>query len=152
MNRAIKFIFFIYIFISGNFVYSQYKKDTIYLKFITNTGEEPYYRGAKSTTQKGDIIFNLIEKGSLLYLKGNRADTLKVGKLNRFTISTFKDIEKKVKEFRYKTYKKSPPSQNDKAYQFYNKNDIFETLLIELINDNQFVVYPVKWRNQNVID
>ena len=153
MSHAIKFILLTVFFISGKFAYSQYEKDTVYLKFEENSDDEPYYRGVKFETQKkGDIVFNLISNGSLIYSKGGKADTLSIDKLDSFHISTFKEVEQKVKEFRYKTYKKSPPNENDKAYQFYNKNDIFETFLIEIISSKKFVVYPVKWRNQNVID
>jgi len=153
MNRIIHILFLIILFLNGNFIYSQYVKDTIYLEFEKNTGEEPFYRGVKSfSSEKGCIIFNLISKGSLLYSKEEQADTLLMYKLDLYTISTFKDVNQKVKDFRYKTYKISPPNENDKAYQFYNKNDIFETFLIEIINDKEFVVYPVSWRNQNIID
>jgi hypothetical protein len=31
-------------------------------------------------------------------------------------------------------------------YPWYNKNGIFDTYLIEIINDKQFVIYPVEWK------
>jgi len=83
MNRIIHILFLIILFLNGNFIYSQYVKDTIYLEFEKNTGEEPFYRGVKSfSSEKGCIIFNLISKGSLLYSKEEQADTLLMYKLD----------------------------------------------------------------------
>ncbi len=61
-------------------------------------------------------------------------------------------VEKKVKDFRFKTYKKRPKNKDDKLYQAYDKNDIFKTYLIEVISKEKFVLYPVIWRNQGIIE
>lgn len=153
MARAISCLLLLFFLVSSNLAFSQYEKDTIYLKFEKNSGEEPYYRGVKSYSMKEKgIIFNLIPSGSLLLPEGKKADTLSIEKMDAYTILTIKGVEKRVKEFRRKTFKKSPESRDVKAYQFYNKNDIFETFLIEVINGRQFVIYPVIWRNQNIIE
>lgn len=153
MSRAISYLLLLLFLLSSNSAFSQYEKDTIYLKFEKNSGEEPYYRGVKSyNKQEKGTIFNLIPSGSLLLPQGKKADTISIEKMDSYTISTMKEVEQRVKEFRHKTYKKSPESKDAKAYQFYNKNDIFETFLIEIIDDCRFVVYPVCWRNQNIID
>ena len=53
-------------------------------------------------------------------------------------------------KFRESTFGKEPANEDDKLYQFYDRNDIFETYLIEIISKNHFVIYSVKWRNQQV--
>jgi len=154
MDRAIKYLLFLFFLFSSFTMFSQYQKEIIFLRFKENTEEkEPYYRGIKfySENEKG-IVFNLLTEGSLLFGDHKKSDTLSICQLKDYPITSIEGVEQKVKDFRYKTYKKSPPDENDKAYQFYNKNDIFETYLIEILNNDKFVVYPVHWRNQNVID
>ena len=149
MHPAIKLLLSFCIFISGNFVYSQYEKDTVYLKLQKECNIQDLILKWKKTE---GIQFNLCGSAVFLFSNEGHADTLSLDKLDLYTISSIKEVEQKIKEFRYKTYKKSPPNKNDKAYQFYTRNDIFETFLIEILNEKEFVVYPVKWRNQNVID
>jgi len=149
MSHVINLSIMLIFLLSGNLMFSQYAKDTIYL----NVSKDCNFETFKLKWMKPEgLQFNLCGNAVFLFAKGEHADTLWMDKLDLYAISTFKDVNQKAKDFRYKTYKKNPPNENDKAYQFYNKNDIFETFLIETINDKQFVVYPVKWRNQNVID
>lgn len=127
------------------------QKDTIYLIF---NKEEKCDRRLKFYRKKEKgIIFNLHCKknGSLLFPNKFKADTLYIKHLSDYKISTMLDVTKKVKDFRYKTYKKRPKSDHAKLYQGYDNNDIFQTYIIEIISAKQFVIYPVIWRNQRII-
>ncbi len=145
----IKYLVFLLFFLNGSVIFSQYKKEVIYLKFEENSKDKTYYRGIKfyNKDEKG-IVFNLLSKGSLLFPDKEKADTLCIPHLTDYPITTMEEVEKKVKDFRLKTYKKRPPNKNDKLYQAYTKNDIFKTYLIEIIGDDKYVIYPVTWRNQ----
>ena len=120
-----------------------YQKDTIYLKFEPNEGNSPYYRGIKFyNKEENGVVFNLLTKRSLLYKdKSQSADTLSIEKLKNYCIITTEEVEQKVKAFQKATYKKWPSHKDD-------KNDLFVTYLIEIINGKQFVIYPVIWRNE----
>lgn len=125
------------------------KKETIYLKFEKNNGKFPKYRCLKFPNKKG-IVFNLCKGGSLLFSNKFKSDTLCYKHIKDYKTSTMEDILKKVKDFRVKTYKKRPKSDNDKLYQAYDNNDIFKTYIIEVINEKKFILYPVIWRNQRI--
>ncbi|MDG2193962.1 MAG: hypothetical protein P8K77_03725 [Polaribacter sp.] len=126
------------------------QKDTVFLLFRKNNGNHPKHRCIKFKNKKG-IVFNLCKNGSLLFPNKFKADTLCYKHLKDYTVSTIEDIEKKVKDFRYKTYKKRPKSDHAKLYQAYDNNDIFQTYLIEIISNKKFVIYPVIWRNQRIM-
>jgi hypothetical protein len=127
-----------------------YSKEKIYLLFEKNDGSYPNFRCKKFNTKKG-INFNLCNTGSLLFSKDSKSDTLDISFLESYSITSDDELKNKISEFRRKTYKKLPPKPNSKLYQAYDNNDIFETYLIEIINQKQFVVYPVFWRNQGVV-
>jgi len=124
-------------------------KETVYLNFKKNKKNHPKYRCVKFQDEKG-IIFNPCNGGSLLFPKNAKSDTLCYKHIKDYKISTMEDVNEKVKEFRYRTYKKKPKSGHDKLYQAYNNNDIFETYIIEIISEEKFVLYPVIWRNQRI--
>lgn len=151
MNRAIKYLFLFFILSSGP-MFSQYEKDTIYINF-NHEVQNCSYKNLKMKWFKNEgLQFNLCGRGVFLFQRNKNSDTISTRQLKDYYITSIEDVAQKVKDFRYKTYKRSPPEENAKAYQFYNKNDIFETYLIEIISDCRFVVYPVQWRNQNIID
>lgn len=125
------------------------QKDTIFLTF--NKEEKCDKRLKFYRKKEKGIIFNFCKKGSLLFPNKFKSDTLCYKHLKNYKISTMLDITKKVKDFRYKTYKKRPKSEHDKLFQAYDKNDMFQTYLIEIINKEKFVIYPVIWRNQRII-
>jgi hypothetical protein len=127
-----------------------YNKEKIYILFKDSLCD--WQKKFYSKREKG-VIFNLGCKnhGSCLYRDKSKADTLDMKNINQINTITMEDVVKKVSFFRRKTYKKLPPKPNSKLYQAYDNNDIFETYLIEAINQKQFVVYPVFWRNQRVL-
>ena len=146
-----KVLFFLSL-ISGISAFSQYSEEVIYL-FYNNEIENCLYKNIKQKWSKPEgIQFNLCGKSVLLFENGKSADTLCIKHVKDYPITSMEEVEKKVKDFRLKTYKKRPPNKNDKLYQAYTKNDIFKTYLIEIIGDDKFVIYPVIWRNQNITD
>jgi len=152
MDRAIKYLLFLFFLFRSVTMFSQYEKEIIYINFNHEVQNCKYENLKLKWFKKEGLQFNLCGKGVFLFPSVKKSDTLSICQLKEYRITSIESVKQKVKNFRYKTYKKSPPDENDKAYQFYNKNDIFETYLIEILNNDKFVVYPVHWRNQNVID
>lgn len=158
MNAISRLIF---IFISLN-LYSQnktkdvfeslervpYEKDTIYMLFERKKNFKEPYKGIKfySKEEKG-TIFNDTLKGSFIFKNTSISDTINIVNLSNYNITNHIYVDNKTNEFQEKYAQKLPLKRNQKLYKFYNKNDIFQTYLIEIL-DNKFVVYPVLWRNQ----
>lgn len=81
---------------------------------------------------------------SVLYT--SKADTLEINKIKNYKILNLEDVKKLETEGRGKIlnyYKR----KNITNHRPITKNDIFKTYLIEIINEKQFVIYPVKWKN-----
>lgn len=133
-------------------MFSQHEKNTIYINFNTEVKNCQYKDLKLKWFKKEGLQFNLCGKGVFLFKNAQKSDTLNILKLDDYPITTMEEVDQKVKDFRYKKYGKRPLDENDKAYQFYNKNDIFRTYLIEVIGDCKIVIYPVIWRNQDIID
>jgi hypothetical protein len=129
-----------------------YQKEKVFINFNQyqdNCTHKDIINNLKKRKKKG-WQFSLCGEAVLLYSNGQEADTVKIKNLDRFSVLSVEDIKKKVKEFRYKTYRKLPVKSNQKLYQAYDNNDIFETYLIEVISKEEFVIYPVFWRSQRV--
>lgn len=122
-----------------NIIYIQFKKRSDcseILKFYHNE-------------EKG-VVFNFYcTRGeSFIYRKGS--DTLPISELKNYKFSTPTEIEVLEKQWRKKN-KKALIKKYGKLYPPFDKNGIFQANLIEIINDQQFVIYPVEWRNLDVI-
>ncbi len=161
MNLTIKSLLFFLLFLKFLIpVYSQidkyekykYDKKTIYLNYNNEIKNCKYKTIKYKQKKKEGIQFNLCGKAILLSPVNVKPDTLCLWHKTDYQISTTQDIERLVKEFRFNTWKKKPHSKKDKLFQFYDRNDIFKTYLIEIINNEKFVIYPVKWRNEGAID
>ena len=84
----------------------------------------------------------------LFYPYGEPIDTLPVSKFYCYKTLTLKEvgekeiawIDKKFEGLKYKPYSGG------------SKNNIFHTYLLEKISKEKFVIYPVIWRNEGVID
>lgn len=127
-------------------------KDTIYLNF-SQTRNNCIHKDIieKLKWKKRNAIqFNLCGKAILLFKNNSKSDTLSYKQAKSYKISTIEDLNKKIKNFRIKTYKKRPKNDDDKLFQAYDNNDIFKTYIIEFINDDKFVIYPVIWKNQRI--
>lgn len=119
------------------------KKKTIYIEFKIEKNclrEQKFFYKLQNGT-----VFNLFceKDGSFLYKE--KADTLSICKLKNYKLSSLEEVEILEKEWR-KNNKKAMIKKFGKIYPWYNKNGIFDTYLIEIINDKQFVIYPVEWR------
>jgi len=90
-----------------------------------------------------------LKEGSLLFKNTSKSDTLVLWQLKNYKITTTEEVEEKIIFFRRNTYRKLPLKNTDKTYQFYHRNDLFITYLIEVLREeNKFIIYPVIWRNQ----
>ena len=130
-----------------------FEKKTIYLLFEKNeTDSLPGYFGYKfyREEEKG-YVFNLMVKGSLLYQTKQKSDTLPLHKLKDYKITPVSKLQELEEEW-YKKNREKIIKGYKGFYHFRDKNVYFKTFLIEIINDKQFVVYPVMWRNQNATD
>ena len=125
-------------------------KETVYLNFSEVKNNCIHKDLKDKMKKKNGTQFNLCGKAILLFKNTSKSDTLCYKHINDYKTSTMEDVNEKVKEFRYRTYKKKPKSGHDKLYQAYNNNDIFETYIIEIISEEKFVLYPVIWRNQRI--
>ncbi|MDA0794514.1 MAG: hypothetical protein O3C13_07865 [Bacteroidetes bacterium] len=85
---------------------------------------------------KGDMAF--------FYDFNTKPDTLCIKHLKEYHFSDMEEINIKEWEYNKQRFGGGPPISN--------KNWVFHTYLIEVISKKQFVIYPVIWRNEGVID
>lgn len=81
---------------------------------------------------------------SLLYI--DKTDTIDIKKIEEYKVLSIMELKKKEVEGCKKLldfYKR----KKDIYHRPITKDNIFKTYVIEIINDKQFVVYPVKWKN-----
>lgn len=81
---------------------------------------------------------------SLLY--NEKADTVDIKKIQEYKMSSLDELKKMEEKGRKKIldfYKRKKNIYHGPI----TKDNIFKTYLIEIINDKQFVIYPVKWKN-----
>ncbi len=129
-----------------------FPKDTIYIMYSANKKENRKIKNWEYQGKKG-IYFSIRDCSdehngrnkfiSLFYLYSKPVDTISIKQLKNYHFSDLKEIDRKRKEWidaKYKGNKIKP----------YNgsRNGVFHTYLIEVINDSQFVIYPVIWRNE----
>ncbi|WP_157956038.1 hypothetical protein [Flavobacterium kingsejongi] len=88
---------------------------------------------------------------SLLYKNKQKSDTLPLSKLKNYKITPVTKIDVLEKEWYYRN-KEALIKKYTWFINLSDRNAVFKTFLIEIINDKQFVVYPVTWRNQNATD
>ena len=128
---------------------SKYPKDTIYVKFENKKGIINWNAKFERTYEKmNGIFFNIEnEKGNmaLFYDIKKKSDTLCTSHLKNYKFVNLKEIRKKHNEWINKLHngQRKPPA---------NKNGAFHTFLIEIISKEKFVIYPVIWRSEGVID
>lgn len=88
-------------------------------------------------------IYIAIEGGSFLW--NSTSDTLPIANLKNSRFSTIEEVNYMEKQWRVKNMK-ALRKKYGKLYPMFDKNGIFQTFLIEVINSKQFVIYPVEWR------
>lgn len=133
---------------------SKYPKDTIYIKFEKKIGNKKWYGNyGYGKNKKQGTLFNLKDtnKKSMSFFSGKEQniDTLCIKHLKNYKFLNLKEIRKKEIAWVDLTYAKS-------KYKPYTggglRNGAFQTYLIEVISNEKFVIYPVIWRNEGVID
>lgn len=125
---------------------SIYPKDTIFIKFEEKNKNKKWYGNyGYGNNKRYGLLFNLKDTNdqslSFFSEKERKFDTLCYKHLKNYLFSNLKEI--KDKRYKWVFENKRPPA---------NKNGVFQTYLIEIISKEQFVIYPVIWRNEGVID
>ena len=167
MNAIIKFLVVVLISSNLNSFSQEIKKDTIYFLFEKNNDcldkyKKKFIKGYnfKNNTKfkfshKDGVVFNLYcnEGKSFLFKKEFKSDTLCINKLDKYTITT-KEEFKKIEGEWYDNNKKAIIKKYGKLHPpFLDKNSRYITYIIEILeHENKFVIYPVIWRNQNIIE
>ena len=140
-------LFFTPIFAFGQ--KSIYPKDTIYVNYkkkIYNKKRQGNYN-YRNNKLSGIFFYlkdsiNRVNKGmSLFYDSNQKTDTLCMKHLKDYNFSDLKEINRKRNKWIFDN--KRPPA---------DRNGVFQTYLIEIISKDFFVIYPVIWRNEGVID
>lgn len=121
----------------------------IYLIFEENKGDRPKALGKKFYDNNG-LNFNL-NKYYFLYKSGFEKKTYDKKQLKCFNIIKENEIETLEIEFRKKTAGKKPKGKHEKIYQFYDRNDIFDPYIIEILKD-KIIVYKVIFRNEGLTE
>ncbi|MBA6156365.1 hypothetical protein H3Z83_07545 [Tenacibaculum sp. S7007] len=80
----------------------------------------------------------------LFHSSQKNSDTLCYKHLKEYQFLNLKEIESKEKKYYKKRFGGNP--------WIKNKNGVFHTFLIEVISKEKFVIYPVIWRNEGVIN
>ncbi|WP_157956039.1 hypothetical protein [Flavobacterium kingsejongi] len=87
---------------------------------------------------------------TLLYKNKQKSDTLPLSKLKNYKITPISKLDAMMEEWYKTNYEVITKGKG--LFHYRDRNIVFKTFLIEIINDKQFVVYPVTWRNQNATD
>ncbi|NRT17185.1 hypothetical protein HNP99_003564 [Flavobacterium sp. 28A] len=125
------------------------EKKSIYLEFKLDTNcprNMKFYKEDES-----GIVFNIFCETGGSFLWQNKSDTLSICKLKNYNTISFEEVEKLEKQWRIDN-KKAMIKKFGKIYPRYNKNGIFKTYLIEVINALEFVVYSVEWRHLETVE
>lgn len=147
MNRILINSYFLLFMLN---IYGQkIEKKPIYLEFKIDK-KCPRNMKFYKEDEKG-IVFNIFCETGGSFLWQNKSDTLSICKLKNYTTVSFEEVEKLEKQWRIDN-KEAMIKKFGKIYPRYNKNGIFNTYLIEIINDLEFVVYPVEWRHLETVE
>src|SRR5690606_9992062 len=109
-----------------------------------------------SEEEKGIILNNKCKSGSsFLFSDTSKADTLCISTLKKYktsSIDEIKKIETKWREQKFKEVQKKlkETGKYPLPIHTFDKNYIFDTYILEIISNEKFVIYPVKWRGQGI--
>ena len=145
-----------FLFISFSYAQNNKKEIKIFIKMELDSScfrKQKFY----SKEERG-IIFNNECKsgGSFLFSNKSKSDTICISKLKKYKILSMEDIksiEKKWREDRFKEFQERNKKEGKITlpYHIFDKNYIFDTYIIEVISKEKFVIYPVNWRGQGVM-
>ena len=114
---------------------SMYPKDTIYLFFDKK-------KHLKKELNHPDLGKNFYFEGiGVFYNQKQKADTLSIKQLKTYTFSDLKEINKK--RYNWVFDNKRPPA---------DRNGVFQTYLIEVISEEEFVIHSVIWAGEGIIE
>lgn len=147
MKRTVISLLFFFLF---SVVFAQkIEQKVLYIQFVKREDCSEilkfYHR------EEGGIVFNFYCSKSESFIYKNGSDTLSISKLKNYKFSTPKEIKKLEDQWRVKNKKALIKKYGD-PYPPFDKNGIFKVYLIEVINNEKFVIYPVEWRGLNNID
>lgn len=125
----------------------------IYLKLELDSlcfKKQKYY----NNNEKG-LVFIDKSKESFLFSDTSKADTLCTSTLKKYktsSIDEIKKIETKWREQKFKEVQKKlkETGKYPLPIHTFDKNYIFDTYILEIISNEKFVLYPVKWRGQGI--
>ena len=122
------------------------KKDTIYVKYEAKKENKKWTeKYGKYKNEKDGIFFNIKDVSnktmSFFFNKENKVDTLCIKHLKDYRFLSLEEIDELRQKWIFEN--KRPPA---------DRNGVFKTYLIEVISDKNYVIYPVIWRNEGVID
>jgi hypothetical protein len=148
-----KIVLLIPFFLFIGYGYAQdIKKDTVYLDFsqykeiCKHSDLDPFLKIEK----KEGLQFNLCGKAIFLHAAKDKPDTIDNIYLSNYPITQIDDIDQLINDWR----KKTKPLLKKKYGEIFpntnNKNNMFETYLIEKQNNNNFILYRVYWKNQEI--
>lgn len=127
---------------------TKYPKDTIYLMYKDTTFSNYKMKSKENYIFKGKKGIKFWWKNKwLFYNQEQKADTFCTFHLKDYEISDLKEIRKKEINWVDRKFK----GQKYKPYSG-SKNAVFHTYLIEVISKDYFVIYPVSWPGEGVID
>jgi hypothetical protein len=147
---AIKLLFILFCFpFLINAQKAKFPKDTIYILYEQKSSNIKKLNW-KYKNKKG-IYFSIKDINSkyisLFYPYEKLLDTLCVSKLKEYKTLNLKQIKKKHNNWIDRKFK----NNKIKPYNGYFSSS-FVTYLIEVISEEQFVIYPAIWRNEGVIN
>lgn len=129
------------------------QKDTLYINYSNYKNScihKDLEKDMKINMKKG-IQFNLCGNVIFFYNNSEKSDTLCIKYLNNYKITKTEDIDKLKKSWYIKN-KSAIIKKYGEIHPYFDENGRFKTFLIEIINNKQFVIYPVYWRNTMVIE
>ena len=114
---------------------SIYPKDTIYILYEANK----YTKKILNHPKMGKSLY--FENIGVYYDYKEKLDTLCIKHIKGYPFSDLKEINEKRNKWIFDN--RRPPA---------DRNGVFQTYLIEIISKEKFVIYPVIWRNEGIVD
>lgn len=117
---------------------NMHSKDTIYILYNKNKHSKKIINHPKT----GKSLY--FKKIDVYYDYKKKLDTLCVKHLRDYNTLTLDEINHKEQEYYKKRFKN--------RVIIRNKNWVFKTYLIEVISKEFFIIYPVIWAGEGIID
>ncbi len=146
---AIKLLFIVFcVPLLINAQKTKFPKDTIYLNYTDTIFSNKKMKAKSQHTFNNEAGIKFWWNGKwMFYNYKSKPDTLPISRLKDYKTLNLKEVRKKEIDWVDRKFAKS-------KYKPYSgsKNAVFHTFLIEVISKDKFVIYPVIWRNEGIID